>query len=77
MNNSVRVCELMSRKSSMQKMMEIGFAKIFAYPQNDAREVAKIMTDIKIDCIPVLFSPWNKKLVGFLELNNVSAFLND
>ena len=77
MNNSVRVCELMSHKSSMQKMMEIGFSKIFAYPQNDAREVARIMADIKIDCVPVLFSPWDKKLVGFFELNKVSAFLND
>lgn len=77
MNNSVRVCELMSRKNSVQKIMEMGFAKIFAYPQNDAREVAKIMADIKIECVPVLFSPWNKKLVGFLELNKISAFLND
>lgn len=77
MNSQARVCEFMSRKSSVQKIVEKGISKIFAYPQNDAREVARIMSDIKIDYMPVLSSPWNKKLVGFIELNKISAFLNE
>lgn len=77
MNNLAKVSEYMSHKNSVRKIVEDGFSKVFAYPQNDAREVAKIMMDIKIDKIPVLFSPWNKKLVGFIELNKLSAFLND
>jgi len=76
MNGQTRVSELMSRKSPVQKIVEKGFNKIFAYPQTDAREVARIMRDIKIDCLPVLFSPWNRKLVGFIEFNQVSAFLD-
>ena len=76
MSSQIRVSEFMSRKSSVQKMVEKGFAKIFAYPQSDAREVAMIMRDIKIDCMPVIFSPWDKKLVGFVELNKLSALLD-
>ena len=77
MNSPVRVCEFMSRKTSVQKFVENGISRIFAYPQNDVREVARIMNDINIDYMPVLFSPWNKKLVGFIELNKISVFLND
>lgn len=75
--NSQRVCEFMSRKICEQKFHKNKFASIVAYPQNDARELAKIMTDIKVDCLPVFFSPWNKKIVGFIELNKIKVFLND
>ena len=77
MNCSVRVCDVMSRRSSVQDFMDRKISKVFAYPQNDIREVAKIMSDTKIDFVPVLFSPWNKKLVGFIEFKKVSSFLND
>lgn len=76
MSSNTRVSEFMSRKTSVQKIVEKGISKIFAYPQNDAREVAMIMRDIKIDCIPVLFSPWDKKLVGFIEFNKLRALLD-
>lgn len=77
MNNLAKVSEYMSHKNSVRKMVGNGLSKVFAYPQNDAREVAKIMMDIKIDKMPVLFSPWNKKLVGFIELNKLRAILKD
>jgi predicted transcriptional regulator len=67
----------MSTKSPLQNVFGHESAKIFAYPQSDVREVARIMQDTKMDCIPVVFSPWNKKLVGFLELNKISVLLND
>lgn len=75
--NSQRVSEFMSREICEPKNRKRAYSDVVAYPQNDARELAKIMTDIKIECIPVVFSPWNKKLVGFIELNKIRVFLND
>lgn len=74
---SQRVSEFMSRKIREQEIFKKKFSSIVAYPQNDVRELARIMTDIRIDCMPVMFSPWNKKLVGFIELNKIRVFLND
>jgi len=75
--NGQRVGEFMSRQLREHKRIQKQFSTIVAYPQNDARELAKIMTDIKVECLPVLFSPWNKKLIGFIELNKIQVFLND
>lgn len=75
--NSQRVSEFMSREVREQKIAKNKYMNIVAYPQNDARELAKIMTDIRIERLPVFFSPWNKKVVGFIELNNIRVFLND
>lgn len=75
--NSQRVSEFMSREIREQKNAKGQFTSIVAYPQNDVRELARIMTDIRIECLPVLFSPWNKKQVGFIELNKIRVFLND
>lgn len=75
--NSQRVSEFMSRENCQPKFFRRNNTSVVAYPQNDARELAKIMTDIKIECLPVLSSPWNKKLVGFIELSKIRVFLND
>jgi len=75
--NSQRVGEFMSRQLRDHKSTQNQFSTIVAYPQNDVRELAKIMKDIKVECLPVLFSPWNKKLVGFIELNKIRVFLKD
>lgn len=75
--SSQNVSEFMSRKICEQKIFKDKFSTIVAYPQNDARELARIMTDIRIDCMPVLSSPWNRKLIGFIELNKIRVFLND
>ena len=75
--NSQRVSEFMSHEVYERKIRKNQFFNIVAYPQNDARELAKIMTDIKIECLPVFSSPWNKRLVGFIELNKIRIFLND
>ena len=76
--SSQRVSEFMSpRKICEHKISQSEFTNIVAYPQNDVKELAQIMTDIRIERMPVLFSPWNKKLVGFIELNKISFFLND
>lgn len=75
--NGQRVSEFMSREICEHKIAKNKKMSIFAYPQNDVREIAKIMTDIRIDCLPVLFSPWDHKLVGFIELNKIRVFLKD
>ncbi len=75
--NNQRVSEFMSRELRKHKILPNKFSNIVAYPQNDVRELAKIMNDIRIECLPVFFSPWNKKIVGFIELNKISVFLND
>lgn len=75
--NSQRVSDFMSREICEQKFCRSSSACVVAYPQNNVREIAKIMTDIRIEYLPVLFSPWNKKLVGFIELNKIRIFLND
>lgn len=77
MNSHARVSEFMSSKRSATRFVDNEFKKIVAYPQNDVRDIAKIMKDINIDCIPVVFSPWNKKLIGFIELNKISVLIND
>ncbi len=74
--NSQRVCEFMSRNFSEQKITN-KYSSIIVYPQNNAREIAKIMADIRIDYLPVLFSPWNKKLIGIIELNKIKSMLKD
>lgn len=75
MNSSVS--DFMSRKSSLLEIFEQSISKIIAYPQNDVREVAKIMRDIEVDCIPVASSPWNKKVIGVIQFNKIKVFLND
>lgn len=75
--SSQKVSDFMSRKIREQKNSLKKFTSIVAYPQNNVIELAKIMKDIRIECLPVLLSPWNKKLVGFIELNNIRFFLND
>lgn len=77
MYNQVRVCDFMSRDSGVQKMAKSQVGRLVAYPENDVRDLVKIMSDIKIDCVPVFSSPWNKKLVGFIEMNKVRVLLND
>lgn len=72
-----KVSEFMSYEiCDGQKFRRNPNVDIFAYPQNNVREIAKIMTDIRIDCLPVLASPWNKKLTGFIKLSQIKVFLD-
>lgn len=75
--NRQRVREFMSREIREQRTSQECATNIVAYPQNDVRELAKIMKDIRVDSLPVFSSPWNKKLVGFIELSKIRVFLND
>ncbi|MDD3437086.1 MAG: CBS domain-containing protein [Candidatus Gastranaerophilales bacterium] len=75
--NGQSVSDFMSRKTLEQKSSRDKFTSIVVYPQNDAKELAKIMMDIHIDCLPVVSSPWNKKLIGFVEFNKIRNVLKD
>lgn len=74
--NSQRVSDFMSRGIRERKFSTGNLATIVAYPQNDVRELAKIMTDIRVEFLPVMFSPWKKKQIGFIELNKIRVFLD-
>jgi len=75
--NSQRVSEFMSREIREKSVTKKNYTSIVAYPQNNVREIAKIMKDIRVECLPVLFSPWNKKQVGFIEFNKIRFLLNE
>lgn len=75
--NSQTVGEFMSRKICDRKKTVNEQGRVFAYPQNNVKELARIMSDIRIDYVPVLSSPWDKKLIGFIELNKIRAFLQE
>lgn len=75
--NSQRVSEFMSRNTGEREFSKSKLANIIAYPQNSVIELAQIMKDIQVECLPVFFSPWNRKVIGFIELNKISVFLND
>lgn len=75
--NSQRVSEFMSHDVCEQKLPQNKFGNIVAYPQNNVIELAKIMKDIQVECLPVFSSPWDKKVVGFIELDKIKAFAKD
>lgn len=75
--NSQRVSDFMSREIRDSKINKRNFTSVVAYPQNNVRDLAKIMKDIRLEYLPVLFSPWNKKQIGFIEFKKISVFLND
>lgn len=75
--NSQRVSEFMSRDIREQDIPQTKFTNIVAYPQNNVTELAKIMKDIQVECLPVFSSPWDKKVVGFIEFDKISAFVKD
>jgi predicted transcriptional regulator len=75
--SSQQVCEFMSENIRENKIKTNKLFNIVAYPQNNVREIAQIMSDIKIECLPIFSSPWNKKIIGFIELNKIKVFLKD
>jgi hypothetical protein len=62
----LRVCDYMTQG--------ITESDITVYPQNDIIEIANIMLDTNIHAVKVALSPWNKKCIGVLELNNIKSF---
>jgi predicted transcriptional regulator len=79
MSSKERVSDFMSKRTclSKRKINCNSFCSIVAYPQNFVKDIAKVMQDVKIDCIPVIFSPWNKRQIGFIELKEIKSFLNE
>ena len=50
---------------------------IVAYPDSDIYELYNIMTQLGISKIPVATNPWNKKLIGFINIKTLEKVLND
>ena len=53
----------------------LGNNNIVAYPESDIFELHSIMTQLGITRIPVAQNPWNKKLMGFIDLKNLNQVL--
>lgn len=51
-------------------------AGIVAYPESDIQEVYSIMKNLGIKCVPIVKNPWNKRLMGFLNIQCLDKALN-
>lgn len=74
--SSQSVSEFMSREICEQEIPQKNFVSIVAYPQNNVIELARIMAELGIDSLPVLFSPWNKKPIGSIKLKKIRNLVN-
>lgn len=52
-------------------ILENEHTSIIAYPESDINEVYSIMTNLGLKCIPVVKSPWSKKLMGFVDIKRL------
>lgn len=50
-------------------------ASVVAYPQNSISVIAKIMKEIDLATIPVMESPWNKKIIGIIKYDMIKNFV--
>lgn len=66
------VSDFMSQKSINADNIKKN--SVFAYPNNNVNDIARIMKDIHVDYLPVLKSPCEKILIGFIEFNNIKKF---
>ncbi len=46
-------------------------ASVAAYPQNSINVIAKLMKEINLKSIPVLESPWNKRIIGVINYDSI------
>ena len=67
------VCEYMCHPKKYSKKAFSTLHKIVAYPQSNIDEILSVMEDAKIDYIPVIKSPWCKKIIGFLKKNELKT----
>ncbi len=59
--NKLRISEIVNNESSC----------IIAYPESDITEIYSIMTNLGLNIVPVVKTPWNKKLMGFVNKNQL------
>ncbi len=51
-------------------------ATIVAYPQNSISVIANIMKEVNLQSIPVLESPWNKKIIGIIKYDTIKELVS-
>ena len=50
---------------------------IVAYPDSDINELYTIMSQLGISKVPVATSPWNRKLMGFIDIETLEKILEE
>lgn len=58
-------------KLSISDILDQDHASIIAYPESDINEIYSIMTSLGLKRIPVAKTPWNKKLMGFIDISSL------
>lgn len=77
MNNKderrTKVRDFMHESGNMQELLKNFVPNLIAYPSNDIREIHRLMQLINLEYLPVVLSPWNKKIIGIIKLSDVSG----
>jgi len=50
---------------------------IVAYPATEISEIKEVMEALRLNHIPIVKSPWNKVLIGFISLENIQVVLGN
>ncbi|MDD3237484.1 MAG: CBS domain-containing protein [Candidatus Gastranaerophilales bacterium] len=53
------------KNNSMTDILADKNCKIVVYPDSDLKEVYQIMNCMKLEKLPVVQNPWNKKFLGY------------
>lgn len=64
-------------KLNMSSILNTHLCNIVAYPDSDVNELYTIMTQFGISRIPVASNPWNRKLIGFIDLETLENVLSE
>lgn len=62
-------------KFNMTSFFDTSLYNIVAYPDSDVNELYTIMTQLGISKIPVATNPWNRKLIGFIDIDTLEKVL--
>ncbi len=55
----------------VESILQLSKYSIIAYPQNNIDEAFSIMKNMKMKYLPVVKSPWEKKLIGFVSMEEL------
>lgn len=58
-------------KLNISDILDKEHTGIIAYPESDINEIYSIMRNLGLKRIPVVKNPWNKKLMGFVDINSL------
>lgn len=63
-------------KLNISDILDPECTSVIAYPESDITEIYSIMTSLGIKHIPIVQNPWNKKLMGFIDIKELEKEIN-